>query len=105
MGMTIAEKILARQSGSAAVHAGDLVVAKVETCVLLDTHSNRHAGWRWPKKLHDPDMIVLAADHIVMSSSPENAVGLKTMRAGGLVDKLEAAGYLHPAGWTSPVGA
>jgi len=80
MGMTTAERILARQSGRPVVRPGDLVVAKVETCVLLDLHFNRNSGWRWPVRLHDPDKVVLIADHIVMSSSPENAIGLHTMR-------------------------
>ncbi len=80
MGMTIAEKILARQSGCDVVRPGDLVVAKIETCILLDTHFNRHAGWRWPKKLHDPDAVALIADHIVMAANPDSAIALKTMR-------------------------
>jgi 3-isopropylmalate/(R)-2-methylmalate dehydratase large subunit len=80
MGMTIAEKILARQSGRAVVRPGDLVVANVETCVLLDTHFNRHAAWRWPTELHDPDKVVLVADHIVVAANPDAAVGLRTMR-------------------------
>jgi 3-isopropylmalate/(R)-2-methylmalate dehydratase large subunit len=78
--MTIAEKILARQSGRSQVRPGDMVTVKVETCVLLDTLFTKHAGWRWPKKLHDPDKVVLVADHIVMSASPESAEGLQTMR-------------------------
>ncbi len=80
MGMTIAEKILARQSGQARVRPGDLVVAQVETCVLLDTHFNRHSGWRWPTRLHDPDKVALIADHIVMAATPESAIGLRAMR-------------------------
>ncbi len=83
MGMTIAEKILARQSGRAHIRPGDVVSAKVETCVLLDTHFNKNAGWRWPVKIHDPDKVVLVADHIVMAANPEGAAGLQLMREVG----------------------
>lgn len=95
MGMTIAEKILARQSGRAVVRAGDLVVTPVETCVLLDSHFNPHAGWRWPVRLHDPDKVVLVADHIVMSINPENAMGLQTMRE---VARYYGIKRCHPMG-------
>ena len=80
MGMTTAEKILARHAGRTQVRPGDLVVTQVETCVLLDTHFNRHSGWRWPKRLHDPDKVVLVADHIVSAANPDNAIGLQTMQ-------------------------
>lgn len=100
MRMTIAEKILARQSGRAVVRPGELVVAKVETCVLLDLHFNRHSGWRWPVRLHDPDKVVLIADHIVMSGSPENAMGLQTMRQ---VAEYYGVKRCHPAGATQGI--
>lgn len=93
--MTITEKILARQSGRSRVRPGDLVVAKVETCVLLDTHFNRNSGWRWPVKMHDPDKIVLIADHIVMAANPDAAVGLRTMRHAALYYGIRR---IHDAG-------
>lgn len=95
MGMAIAEKILARQSGRDAVCAGDLVVTKVETCVLLDSHFLRHAGWRWPVRVYDPDKVVLVADHIVMATNPEEALGLSTMRQAA---RLYGIRRCHPMG-------
>ncbi len=95
MGMTIAEKILARQSGRAIVRAGDIVVTKVETCCLLDAHFHPNAGWRWPMKLYDPDKVVIVADHIVVSANPEGALGLRTMRQAARYYGIKR---LHDAG-------
>jgi 3-isopropylmalate/(R)-2-methylmalate dehydratase large subunit len=95
MRMTIAEKILARQSGRQRVRPGDVVTVDVETCVLLDAHFRDHAGWRWPTKIHDPDKVVLVADHIVMSANPESAGALQRMRE---VARYYGIKRLHDAG-------
>jgi len=95
MGMTTAEKILARQSGRAMVRPGELVVAKVETCVLIDSTFMRHSGWRWPVRAHDPDKVVLIADHIAMSANPENAIALLMMREAS---EYYGIARCHPTG-------
>jgi 3-isopropylmalate/(R)-2-methylmalate dehydratase large subunit len=81
MGMNIAEKILARQSGNPIVRPGDIVFVDVETCVLIDGQfSEELAGWRWPKKIFDPDKTVIVADHIVMAASTGSAYALRNGR-------------------------
>lgn len=80
MGMTTLEKILARQSGQEVVRPGELVTVAVETCVLLDWHFRAHQGWRWPKQIHDPDKVVIIADHIVFAANQLSAEALKTSR-------------------------
>lgn len=81
MGMTIAEKILARQSGRAVVRPGEIVFVDVETCVLIDGQFNEELnGWRWPKKIFDPDKTVIVADHIVMAANTGSAYALRNGR-------------------------
>lgn len=80
MGMNIAEKVLAQQSGRSVVRPGDLVVVKVGTCIVLDSHFRMNGGWRWPKRVFDPDRIVVIADHMPMSTSVANASALQSMR-------------------------
>ena len=40
-----------------------------------------------------------------LTGKPWPELMLKAMRAGGLVEKLEAEGYLHPLGWAPPAMA
>lgn len=80
MGMTIAERILARQAGLTEVRPGDMVFVDVETCVLIDGMFRENAGWRWPKKIYDPEKVVIVADHIVMSAEVDSARALQIMR-------------------------
>ena len=80
MQMTIAEKILARQSGRDSVAPGDIVFVRVETCIVLDSHFRINGGWRWPKEVFDPDRIVAIADHLPMAANVDNARGLQTCR-------------------------
>ena len=72
MGMTIAEKILARASGSASVRPGDVTVVKVETAVLMDL-SFLPEGWREVLKVHDPSKIAIVFDHLVPASTIQAA--------------------------------
>jgi len=83
MQMTIAEKILARQSGRDSVAPGDIVFVRVETCIVLDSHFRINGGWRWPKQVFDPDRIVAIADHLPMAANVDNARGLQTFRQFG----------------------
>ena len=64
MPMTIAEKILARAAGAAAMKPGDLAVVDVETAVLMDM-TFLPEGWRDVLHVHDPSKVVIAFDHLV----------------------------------------
>ncbi len=66
MGKTLAEKILARCSGSAAVKAGDIVIAKVDTAMLDDTLGPWYVAPGMEEvggKIWDKDKVVLICDH------------------------------------------
>jgi homoaconitate hydratase family protein len=75
MGMTIAEKILAKKSGLAAVTSGQIVDAYPD---LVMSHT---ATWRsvtvmekiGATKLYDPDRIAVVLDHIAPAKSEKNA--------------------------------
>src|SRR6516165_11297972 len=75
MGMTIAEKILARKSGLSAVVPGQIVDAYPD---LVMSHT---ATWRsvtvmekiGATKLYDPDRIAVVLDHIAPAKSEKNA--------------------------------
>jgi len=72
VGMTMAEKILARKAGSASVSPGDLVTVEVDTVVLTDISFmyNRRVE---VLAVHDPDRIVVAFDHRVPAPNRESA--------------------------------
>jgi 3-isopropylmalate/(R)-2-methylmalate dehydratase large subunit len=72
MGMTIVEKIFARASGQSRVAAGDLVVVEIDCAVMLDMsfHKNQR---RDVLKVHDPDKIVIAYDHMVPAPDRDSA--------------------------------
>ena len=75
MGMTIAEKILAKKSGLATVTSGQIVDAYPD---LVMSHT---ATWRsvtvmekiGATKLYDPDRIAVVLDHIAPAKSEKNA--------------------------------
>lgn len=80
MGMTIAEKIMARASGQEFTKPGDLIVANVDTIVFNDP--TFIAGvWRDILKLHDPERMVVVFDHRVPASSREAAAAHRIGRA------------------------
>jgi 3-isopropylmalate/(R)-2-methylmalate dehydratase large subunit len=62
MGMTIIEKILARQSGQETVAPGDLVTAKLDTIILFDNNFVASV-WRDVQHVFDPDRVVVTMDH------------------------------------------
>lgn len=76
MGMTIAEKILAKKSGLSSVAPGQIVDAYPD---LVMSHT---ATWRsvsvmekvGATKLHDPDRIAVVLDHIAPAKSEKNAL-------------------------------
>ncbi len=74
MGMTIVEKIFARASGQARVSPGDLVVVEVDCAVMLDMSFHKHQR-REILKLHDPERVVIAFDHMVPAPDKDSAEG------------------------------
>ena len=72
MGMTIVEKIFARASGQSRVAPGDLVVVDVDCAVMLDMGFHRNQR-RNILKVHDPDKVVIAFDHMVPAPDKDSA--------------------------------
>ena len=58
MGLTMVEKILARAAGRDTVTPGDIVTVDVGTVVVIDQNF-MHNRMREPKKVFDPDKIVI----------------------------------------------
>jgi 3-isopropylmalate/(R)-2-methylmalate dehydratase large subunit len=66
MGMTMAEKVLARTSGRASVHPGEFVTANID--VLMGHDRSFYTGYESMvqsgySKVWHPDKIVLVIDH------------------------------------------
>jgi 3-isopropylmalate/(R)-2-methylmalate dehydratase large subunit len=72
MGMTIAEKILARKGGVGNVKPGDLVTVEVDTVILFDNNF-MPANWREILKVRDPKRIVVVLDHRVPAPTQQAA--------------------------------
>lgn len=79
MGMTIAEKILARKSGQPRVRPGDLVTVGVDTVVFVDTN---FVGTRWREilKLDHPERVVVVLDHRAPAATRQCALMHQTAR-------------------------
>ena len=79
MGMTIAEKILARKSNRKKVGPGDLVTVEVDTVVMID-NSFIASRWRNIQKVRDPARIIVVFDHRVPASTEDAAAAHRTGR-------------------------
>ncbi len=79
MGMTIAEKILAKKSGQKKVAPGDLVTVEVDTVVMID-NSFIASRWRSIQKVRDPSRIVVVFDHRAPASTEDAAAAHRTGR-------------------------
>jgi 3-isopropylmalate/(R)-2-methylmalate dehydratase large subunit len=79
MGMTIAEKILARKGGQKKVAPGDLVTVEVDTVVMID-NSFIASRWRNIQKLRDPSRVVVVFDHRAPASTEDAAAAHRTGR-------------------------
>ena len=71
-GMTIVEKIFARNSGEEHVKPGDFVVVDVDVAVMLDM-SFLATERRNILKVHDPDKIAVIFDHMVPAADRRSA--------------------------------
>ena len=79
MGMTIAEKILARRGGRDVVRPGDIVTVEVDTVILFDNNF-MPANWREILKVRDPGRIVVVLDHRVPAPNQMAAAAHVTAR-------------------------
>jgi 3-isopropylmalate/(R)-2-methylmalate dehydratase large subunit len=79
MGMTIAEKILARAAHVPKISPGEIADVEVDTCVLTDMNF-LPASWRHILKMHDPAKVVVVLDHLVPANEPISAAAHTTAR-------------------------
>ena len=102
MGMTIAEKIIARAAGVSQVKAGDIHTVKLDrmmsndgtTHLTVDMYKNKLKNPR----IADAGKIVFIVDHNVPSDSPKTAASQKKMRdfaKGHQIDFWEGKGVCH----------
>jgi 3-isopropylmalate/(R)-2-methylmalate dehydratase large subunit len=87
MGMTVAEKILARASGLASVKAGDVVEPKVDLAMshengalVLNQFLEVYQGTSLQPKIWDPSKVSIIFDHRVPAESPKTASNQKKVR-------------------------
>lgn len=80
MGLTIAEKILARGAGLDRVRPGDVVTVKVDTAIVLDM--NFIPGmWHSVRHMHDPSRVIVIHDHLVPARDVQAAEAMARGRA------------------------
>ena len=99
MGMTIAEKILAKKSGRDRVSPGDLVTVKVDTVVLFDNNF-MPSIWQDVLKLEHPERVVVILDHRVPAPTIQSAGAHRTARK--FVEKFKI-GRFHDVGGTQGI--
>lgn len=79
MGMTIAEKILARGAQADTVRVGDLVTVKVDTTIVLDM--NFIPGmWDKVTRLDDPSRVIVIHDHLIPARDVQAAEAMSRGR-------------------------
>jgi len=99
MGMTIAEKILARAAGRDSVAPGEIVVVKVDTAVVIDIGFSPGI-WRWPVRVWDPDRVVVVHDHLVPAKDVQSA---ETLQAGRRFVERYGVTRFHDVGRTQGI--
>ncbi len=87
MGMTMAEKILARASGRASVRPGDVVEPRVDLAMshengalVINQFLEVYQGTGIEAKVWDPDRIAIIFDHRVPAESAKTATNQKKVR-------------------------
>ncbi|MBV8349943.1 MAG: 3-isopropylmalate dehydratase, partial [Mycolicibacterium sp.] len=73
MGMTMIERILARNAHLPEVHAGDTVTVDVDMTVLIDLQFA--TMWMQPLKINDPAKVAIVMDHAVPAPTIKDAAG------------------------------
>jgi 3-isopropylmalate/(R)-2-methylmalate dehydratase large subunit len=100
MGMTVAEKILARKSGQKKVGPGDLVTVEVDTVILFDNNF-MPSQWRDVLRLKDPDRLVVCFDHRAPAHTTASAAAHRTGRE--FVKKFGIKRF-HDIGYSQGIG-
>jgi 3-isopropylmalate/(R)-2-methylmalate dehydratase large subunit len=87
MSMTVAEKILARASGRAAVCAGDVVEPRVDlamshenAALVINQFMEIYEGTPLPPRIWDPARVAVIFDHRVPAESAKTATNQKKVR-------------------------
>jgi 3-isopropylmalate/(R)-2-methylmalate dehydratase large subunit len=100
--MTLAEKLVARAAGAAAVRAGDVVTARVDLAMMHDSGGPRRVApmlERLQARLWDPDRVVVISDHYVPAVDAESAGILdltrKWVKAAGVSKFHDMQGICH----------
>ena len=95
MGMTIAEKILAKKGGLQKVSPGDLVTVAVDTVILFDNNFMMNR-WREVLKVDNPDSIIVVFDHRVpaatQASATAHGIGREFVKRFG-IKRFHDVGY------------
>ncbi len=78
MGMTMAEKILARHSGNSSVRPGDIVVCEVDKIIQIDLVFSASA--EMPKRIADPSKVAIILDHAIPAPTIGDAEGQRIAR-------------------------
>ncbi len=101
MGMTIAEKIIARAAKKTSVRAGDIHTVELDRLMSNDGTSHltvaKYNNLKNPR-IADPGKLVWIVDHNVPSDSPKTAASQKVMRDFARehgIDFYEGAGVCH----------
>lgn len=101
MGMTIAEKIIARAAKKTSVRAGDIHTVELDRLMSNDGTSHltvaKYNSLKNPR-IADPGKLVWIVDHNVPSDSPKTAASQKVMRDFARehgIDFYEGAGVCH----------
>ncbi len=87
MGMTVAEKILARASGLASVKVGDVVEPKVDlamshenAALVINQFNEIYKGTNLTPKIWDPSRVTVIFDHRIPAESAKTASNQKKVR-------------------------
>jgi 3-isopropylmalate/(R)-2-methylmalate dehydratase large subunit len=83
LGLTLAEKIIARAAGREVVRPGEIVTCKVDLAMMHDSGGPRRVKpilERLGAKVWDPDKVVVISDHYVPATDAESAAILDLTR-------------------------
>ncbi len=102
MGMTLAEKIIAKAAGRSAVRAGEIVTGKLDLAMIHDSGGPRRVApmlERLGVKVWDPSRIVVVSDHYVPAIDAESAAILdltrKWAKSEGVSNFYDMQGICH----------
>ncbi|MGZ8264077.1 MAG: aconitase family protein, partial [Burkholderiales bacterium] len=80
MGAKTIEKILARTSGKSVVRPGETAVCRPDIVLHIDLSMAIEGAWYRPKKIFDPQRVVVIFDHAVPAPGIKNASAMQEGR-------------------------